>query len=124
MPGIVSYVVVSIHQGMETEVNLMRKMSLNTAMFVYWVLWVLVFSVVMCSLYYGFVGHPYHKWIILIPAIIMTLSILVVGHWVIERYGWEPFDHSSKSRRGRWRGLDVQILASDLGKPLIKTVPM
>ena len=79
----------------------MRKMSLNTAMFVYWVLWVLVFSVVMCSLYYGFVGHPYHKWIILIPAIIMTLSILVVGHWVIERYGWEPFDHSSKSRR-RW----------------------
>ena len=56
MPGIVSYVVVSIHQGMETEVNLMRKMSLNTAMFVYWVLWVLVFSVVMCSLYYGFVA--------------------------------------------------------------------
>ena len=49
MPGIVSYVVVSIHQGMETEVNLMRKMSLNTAMFVYWVLWVLVFSVVTHS---------------------------------------------------------------------------
>ena len=61
LPGIVSYVVVSIHQGMELEVNLMHKMSLNTAMFVYWVLWVLVFSVVMCSLYYGFDGHQYHK---------------------------------------------------------------
>ena len=102
----------------------MRRMSLNTAMFVSCLLWIFVVSVAMCLLYHGFKGHPYHEYIILYPTIALTLFYYVIGRWVVERYGWEPFDDTMKSRRGRWRGRDVQILASDLGKPLIKTVPM